>query len=70
VVHQNPPHELRRDAYELSPILPIGPILASQSHERFVDQSGGLKGMAGAFVAHLIPGEASQFAVHQRDQVG
>lgn len=52
MVHQEASHDLARHANELGAILPIGAVLIHQPKKSFMDQGGGLKGVAGPFVAH------------------
>ena len=45
-------------------------MIADQPQVRFVDQGGGVEGVAGCFGGHARGGELPQFVVHKRQQVG
>jgi hypothetical protein len=49
VVHQDLPHEARRQAEEVGAALPLAHLLAGDSEVGFVDQGGGLERVADAF---------------------
>ena len=68
VIHQDVAHQPGGHAEELCPALPIHLRMIHQLEIGFVDQRGGLQGMAGALLAHVAVGDAPQFAFHERDQ--
>ena len=53
VIDQDAAHQLRRDAEEVRSTLPVNSCLVNKLHVCFVDQGGGLEGVAGALAAHV-----------------
>jgi hypothetical protein len=47
-----------------------GVVLSGEAHVGFVDQGGGLEGVAAAFASHLSAGHATEFVVEQADELG
>ncbi len=68
VVDENLPHELRRDSEEVSAVLPLWQGLLGESDVSFVDKSGALQGMTWALLAEVVPGNAAQLTVDQRQK--
>jgi hypothetical protein len=68
MVDQNMPHELRREAEELSAVLPLRLTLANETKVGFINQGGALKCVVGAFAPKMTPRQAAQFVVNQRNQ--
>src|SRR5688572_30690537 len=68
IVQQDAPHDLRGDSEKVSAILPADVPLIHQLEIGFVDERGGLKGMAGPLAAELAAGDALQLVVNQRGQ--
>ena len=59
VVHQDAAHQLCRDSYELSAMLPAGVVLVHQPQKGFVHQGGRLQGVAGALASQVVPRQAA-----------
>ena len=68
VVYQNAAHQLRGDAEKLGAVLPIGARLVYEFEIGFIDECGGLQGMATAFAAQVSGGDALQFGINQRHE--
>lgn len=65
IVGEDAAHKLSGHGEELRAALPIRIALTNQLQIGFMDESGGLQGVVGAFAAHARPREAFQFAVDQ-----
>lgn len=63
VIDEDAAHELGGDTEEVGPALPVNACLIDQLHVRFVDERRGLQSMIGAFAAHVVGGDASQFGI-------
>jgi hypothetical protein len=59
MVHQDTPHELRRNTIKLGPVLPSGVSLIDQSQVSLVNQRGGLQRMAFTFPPQVIIGQTA-----------
>lgn len=59
-----------RDGHELGAILPVGVVLVQQGEVGFVDEGGGLEGVAGTFVAEEVGGKAAEFLVDEGHESG
>jgi hypothetical protein len=68
-VRQDAPHEGRGDAHEMRAVLPIGTRLIHQLQVSYIDQSGGLQGVALALLAHQVVRDAAQFVFHEGNQL-
>lgn len=68
VIHKNAAHGLGRRSVEVHPVFESALADLRQSEIRLVDQCGGLQGVIGPLVTHLIVGETSELGVHQRHQ--
>jgi hypothetical protein len=69
MVDQNPPHELRRHAEEVCPILPLDALLADEPEIRLVHQASRRQRVVRAFVPEIPNGPPAEFSVHQRHEV-
>src|SRR5205814_1059266 len=65
VVDEDAAHGLGSGAEEMGAIFKG---LVAESHPRFVDEGGGLEGMAGLLAGHLRTGELAQFGIYLRQQ--
>jgi hypothetical protein len=68
---ENPAHGFGGGGEEMSAAIPsiiVAP--ADQPEVRFVNQGGGLKGLAGRFGGHTNGGKLPQLVVDEREQVG
>jgi hypothetical protein len=63
VLHQNLPHELRRNGEEMSAVLEMDRLLPGEAQVSFVHQVCGLQGVIGAFLSQMAPRQAAQFVV-------
>src|SRR5450631_795630 len=68
VVHQDLPHQLRRNRKEMGAILPLGKILIDQTNVSFVDQGGALQGVTRALVLQVMMSDTAQLCVNQGHQ--
>src|SRR6266508_1297673 len=64
MVDHDAPHQLRG-----APALPDRLRVIDQPKVGFVENGGGLQGVAGALTAHVMVGEPVQFGLHQRKQL-
>ena len=69
VVHEDPPHHLRRNPVEMCAALPGHSLLSDEPHVRFVDESGRLKGVVGSLAAQVGSSAAPQLLVNKRHEV-
>src|SRR6266496_2112746 len=69
MVNHDAPHQLggRRD--KVAPALPDRLRIIDQPQVGFVENGGGLQGVAGALPAHVVVSEPVQFGLHQREQL-
>ena len=67
-IHQDMPHQLSGDAEEMGAVPPPHSPQIDRPHIGFVDQFGGLEGMACALAAHVPFSQPAQFRVDQRGQ--
>ena len=68
VVHQDPPHGLRRRPVEVSPVVEAGVANAGQPQIGLVHQGRRLKGVIRTLPAHVMCGQPAQLVVDQRHQ--
>jgi hypothetical protein len=68
VVAQHPAHDAGRDAEEVRAVLPADILLFDEAEVGFVDEGGGLDGVAGALAPHVVAREPPQLVVDQRHQ--
>src|SRR5260370_11904676 len=69
MVNHDTPHQLRDGRDKVGPALPERLRIIDQPQVGFVENDGGLQGVAGAFPAHVMVGEPVQFGLHQRKQL-
>ena len=69
VIDKNCAHQLGSDAEEMSTVLPVQVFAIDESKKRFVDERGGLKSVACAFLTHVTMREAPQFLINERHQL-
>jgi hypothetical protein len=65
-VHQDAPHELRRDSEEMRPILPVDTLPVHEAYVGLVNQRGGLQRDARVFPAQVLPGQLTKLSVDKR----
>src|SRR5262249_50768506 len=64
MIHEDKPHHLRRDGYEMRPSLPGSPLFSRQLQISLVDQRCRLKGVSTAFTGQKRSRQAVQFGVN------
>src|SRR6266478_2320974 len=69
MVNHDAPHQLRGHRDKVGPALPERLRIIDQPQVGFVENDGGLQGVAGAFPAHVMVREPVQFGLHQRKQL-
>jgi hypothetical protein len=69
VVDEDAPHGGRGGGEKMLRVLPGTVFLVHQTQPGFMDQRGGLQGLAGPFVGHPVGGQPAQFAVNQWQQL-
>src|SRR6266480_4936360 len=69
MVNHDAPHQLRGRRDKVAPALPDRLRIIDQPQIGFVENGGGLQGVAGALPAHVMVGEPMQFGLHQREQL-
>src|SRR5213592_833105 len=69
MVNHDAPHQLRGRCDKVAPALPDRLRIIDQPQIGFVENGGGLQGVAGALPAHVMVGEPMQFGLHQREQL-
>src|SRR5881392_978837 len=69
MINHDAPHQLRGRRDKMAPALPDRLRIIDQSQVSFVENGGGLQGMAGALPAHIMVREPVQFGLHQWDQL-
>jgi len=67
-VNENAAHRFRRGGKEMGATLPLLIFIAGEPQPRFVNEGGGLQGLASRFVGHLVRGQAPQGIIHQGQQ--
>uniref|UniRef100_E6PXF8 Uncharacterized protein n=1 Tax=mine drainage metagenome TaxID=410659 RepID=E6PXF8_9ZZZZ len=68
MINQDATHELCGDGVEVSAVSKGRFALLYKLQVDLVDQSGGLEGVIGAFLAHVLVGTAMEFCVNQRHE--
>lgn len=68
VVDQDAAHRLSGGGKKMSPVLPLRLLIATQAQPSFVNESGGLQGLAGILTGHFLRGELAQFLIDQRQE--
>jgi hypothetical protein len=69
MINQDSPHQLGRDAKEVSAILPTHLLLVYQPYVGLVDERRGLKGVSWVFPAHVAPCKLSELSVDERQKL-
>src|SRR6266487_3427935 len=69
MVNHDAPHQLRGGRDKVAPTLPDRLRIIDRPQIGFVENGGGLQGVAGAFPAHVMVRESVQFGLHQREQL-
>ncbi len=69
MVHQDPPHGLRRDRAEMRPVLSIGLALIDQPQIRLVDQGRAVRAQVRSFLPQQTRGQPAQFLVDEWKQL-
>jgi hypothetical protein len=67
VIHQHPPHHLRRGGEEVGAVLPVLLVMRDEAQVGLVDQCRWLEDMSGSFASQLRAGQPPQVGV---DKVG
>src|SRR5215467_5430965 len=70
MVDQDATHDLGRYAKEVRAVFPVEAMLTDQAQVSFIDQRAGLQRVTGSLAAHIVPCQAMQLLVYQRDQLG
>ena len=68
VVHQDPPHRLRRNGEEMGAVLPAQPIQPEQLNVSLVHQAGRVQRVVPPLPAALSPGDALELLIEDRKQ--
>jgi len=69
MIDEHLPHGVRRDAEEMSAVLPDDPILPNESHIRFVNQRSRLQRVLSTLAPQICGRSATKFLVHDRHKV-
>ena len=69
MVNHDAPHQLRGRRDKVASALPDRLRIIDQPQIGFVENGGGLQGVAGTLPAHVMVGEPVQFGLHQREQL-
>src|SRR6266545_1227956 len=69
MVNHDAPHQPRSRCDKVGPALPDRLRIIDQPQIGFVENGGGLQGVAGALPAHVMVREPVQFGLHQREQL-
>ena len=67
-IHKDSPHGLAGDREEVRAILPVDRGAICEMQPGFVDERGGLHGVARFFAPHVASGNAPQFVIDQGSQ--
>jgi hypothetical protein len=67
VVNEDLAHDVGGEANEVSAVGPVD-VFAGEADISFVDEGGGLEGVAGALATHVGLGEAVKLGVNEREQ--
>src|SRR5262249_32740181 len=65
VVHEDPPHRLRRDPEEVSPVLPVDAPLIDETEVGLVHEGGRLERVIGSLGPEVGGGEPPQLPVNE-----
>lgn len=69
IVNQDTPHALGGGGEEMGTVGPLRLCVTAEAQPDFVDERGGLQGLAGRFVGQLGGGECAQLVVDERQQL-
>ena len=67
-LNQEAAHGLGGGGKEVATIIPVLRASPDQPQPGLVDQRGGLEGVSGRFVGHLVRGQSAEFFVDEREQ--
>jgi len=67
VIDKDPAHGLGGGRNEVTAA--VEPLVADQPQVGFVDEGGGVEGVAGGFGSHAYGGEFPQFVIEEREQI-
>ena len=67
-INENPSHRPGRHGEEVRPVLPVHLPGVDEPEKRLVHQCRGLQRMPGVFLAHVVPGQATELLVDERRQ--
>jgi len=68
-INEDSAHGFRGGRKEMSPAFETGILSTGEANPCFVNEGGGLQGLARHFTCHLGGGEPPQFSVNQRQQL-
>ena len=68
ILHQNPPHRLRRGREEMTSTVPALRLVPDQPEIGFVDQCSRLQRLAGRLVGQLLGRQQTEFLIDQRQE--
>ena len=69
-VDEDAAHGLRGRAVEVDAVVELSGVRGGESHVRFVHERRRLEGVARLLATHVMLGELTEFAVHERHQLG
>jgi hypothetical protein len=69
VIHENPPHQTRRNSEEMGSVAPLKMPLIDEADVHFVHEGGWLQRMASCFTTHLCRRDAPEVVIDERDQL-
>lgn len=69
MINEDAAHGFGGGGKEVRAILPRGLVVPAESQPGFVNQGGGLQGLAGRFTRHFLRGELAQFLIDQRQEL-
>src|SRR5208283_2441692 len=64
MVHQDSPHQLRRNGEKMGAILPLHALVVDQASVGFIHQRGCLEAVARALALHVAARQAAEFVVN------
>ena len=69
MIDQDPAHDLRRDAKEMRPILPVDLALVDEPDIHLMNKGRWLQGVVGPLVPKLARGNAAKLSIDEREQL-
>lgn len=69
-VDEDTAHGFGGGGEEVGAAVEVGVVGADEAEPGFVDESGGLEGVAGGFLGHFVSGDTAEFVVHERQEFG